>query len=449
MDKNIAAALLACTMLLCGQSFASAATSSWNMSLQEDGKDKDMKIVVLSDIHVMAPELVREDGKAYRDYIANDRKLLKESQAILETAVARILSEKPDVVLVSGDLTKDGEYVSHSLVSGRLLRPLADNGIRTFVIPGNHDINNPHAVEYLGDTVKRVRTVTPAEFASFYEDFGYGSAIARDTASLSYVAQLGENVRLLAIDACRYEDNDFVTNDCVVGGRIKDATLDFIRKQAQIAAQDGCMMLTMIHHGIVRHWKWEDKAMADYLVADWKKYIRIFRKEGLGIIFSGHFHAQDISRSGKGRKAVYDIETGSTVSYPLPARTILMDGDRLDIKTWHIAPLMHDKSLEDKAVSYAKEAISSIVEGLVGDSVPQDIVEEAARVAGEAYVAHIHGDEYMTDADKEALKAAVRKVRKHSFKYAFILDHIVRYLHTDPDGTPDNNCVITAGRKDI
>lgn len=412
----------------------------------KDGKN--MKIVVMSDIHVMAPELLKKEGKAYSEYIAGDRKLLKESSAILEAAVAEILKQKPDAVLVTGDLTKDGEYVSHELVSGKLLRPLAANGIRTFVIPGNHDINNPHAAEYDGDTSRRVRTVTPEEFAAFYGDYGYGEALARDTASLSYVAQLDGNVRLLAVDACRYEDNDFAKNVSVVGGRIKDATMDFIISQARKAEQDGCRMLTMIHHGIVRHWKWEDKAMADYLVADWKKCRRIFSENGLNVVFSGHFHAQDISVYGKGKTAVYDIETGSTVSYPLPVRNIVLDGDSMAITTWHISPLMKDSSLDDKAVHYAREAIASIVRGLTDGALPHDIVEEAAAVAGDAYVAHIRGDESMTEDDMKKLKAAVRKVRKHSFKYAFILDHIVRYLHTDQDNTGDNDCIISPGRAD-
>ena len=54
----------------------------------------------------------------------------------------------------------------------------------------------------------------------------------------------------------------------------------------------------------------------------------------------------------------------------------------------------------------------------------------------------------MTEDDMKKLKAAVRKVRKHSFKYAFILDHIVRYLHTDQDNTGDNDCIISPGRAD-
>ena len=441
MNAKIILAALLCAFFVLADTVI-AADSGRKQTVTDQMSIPKMKITVLSDIHVMAPELLVEDGPAYQDYIAGDRKLLKEGPEILKTAVTKILADRPDIVLISGDLTKDGEYASHKLVSETLLRPLADAGIRTFVIPGNHDINNPDAVEYHGDSTVRTRTVSADEFAAFYQDYGYGEAVARDTASLTYVARLNDSVRLLAIDACRYEDNDFGTGTCVVGGRIKDATFDFILEQAAIAQKDGCRMLAMIHHGVVRHWKWEDKAMADYLVADWKKCERLFRKYGLDIIFSGHFHAQDISRYGSGKSAVYDIETGSTVSYPMPVRNLVLGTDSLSVHTWHIAPLMEDKTLEGKAVHYAHEAIASIVRSLVPETIPQEIVGEAASVAGDAYVAHIQGDESMSDEELEALKAVVKKVRKQSFKYAFILDHITRYLHTDKGGFPDNDCVI-------
>lgn len=441
MNVKIILAALLCAFFVLADTVI-AADSGRKQTVTDQMSIPKMKITVLSDIHVMTPELLVEDGPAYQDYIAGDRKLLKEGPEILKTAVTKILADRPDIVLISGDLTKDGEYASHKLVSETLLRPLADAGIRTFVIPGNHDINNPDAVEYHGDSTVRTRTVSADEFAAFYQDYGYGEAVARDTASLTYVARLNDSVRLLAIDACRYEDNDFGTGTCVVGGRIKDATFDFIREQAALAQKDGCRMLAMIHHGVVRHWKWEDKAMADYLVADWKKCERLFSKYGLDIIFSGHFHAQDISRYGSGKSAVYDIETGSTVSYPMPVRNLVLGTGSLSVHTWHIAPLMEDKTLEGKAVHYAHEAIASIVRSLVPETIPQEIVGEAASVAGDAYVAHIQGDESMSDEELEALKAVVKKVRKHSFKYAFILDHITRYLHTDKEGFPDNDCVI-------
>ena len=138
-------------MLLAGLSVPAAAES--------------LKMAVISDVHLMAPSLLKQDGEALEAYIANDRKLLREGPRLVREATARILDESPEVLLITGDLTKDGETVSHLYLRDSCLAPMRDAGIRIFVIPGNHDVNNPHAVEFDGDHATRVATPSAEEFA--------------------------------------------------------------------------------------------------------------------------------------------------------------------------------------------------------------------------------------------------------------------------------------------
>ncbi|MFQ8842968.1 MAG: metallophosphoesterase family protein [Clostridium fessum] len=49
--------------------------------------------------------------------------------------------EDPDLLILSGDLTLDGEKASHEELA-ELLEGLSEAGIEVAVIPGNHDINN-------------------------------------------------------------------------------------------------------------------------------------------------------------------------------------------------------------------------------------------------------------------------------------------------------------------
>lgn len=79
-------------------------------------------IFVMSDIHVMAPELLVEKGAAFEKYVKTDPKLLEESGEVLHTLADIVLDKKPDLVLIPGDLTKDGEMVSHQLVVSILER---------------------------------------------------------------------------------------------------------------------------------------------------------------------------------------------------------------------------------------------------------------------------------------------------------------------------------------
>lgn len=392
------------------------------------------KMAVISDIHILAPELLQEDGAAFQKYVSHDRKMLKESPDLLKASVDALLEKHPDVVLVTGDLTKDGEKLSHEYVAQRLLKPLREAGIRVYVVPGNHDVNNPHAVVFLGDTAQRTATVSSDEFAQCYQDYGYGQAIARDEYSLSYVVQLNDSVRLLAIDACKYEENDFDRNICVTGGRIKPETMNFIRLQTADAAQQGCSMLAMMHHGLVRHWKWQDKVMADYLVDDWKKQAKAFGKLGLRLVFTGHFHAQDIAGFGKGNKAVYDIETGSTVSYPLPYRMIFFKGRQVQVTTDYIRKIpgfQSTEALDEYARQFAEVGINAIVRGMLPGKVPDTVALQAGEALSKAFIAHLAGDEKMPATYPAELKAACKALRSYSWKYAYALNKLGRYMYTD------------------
>lgn len=90
-----------------------AALSLLSTTISIKAQDSAGRICVISDTHVMAPSLLKQDGKAFQDYLAADRKLLKESPELMDSAVARIRQAHPQALLITGDLTKDGEQVSH------------------------------------------------------------------------------------------------------------------------------------------------------------------------------------------------------------------------------------------------------------------------------------------------------------------------------------------------
>lgn len=120
---------------------------------------KTKKIVVFSDPHVMAPGLLVSEGEAWTNYISGQRKMVDYSQALFDEMVAKIKDEiQPDLVLITGDLTKDGEQLSHKYVISRL-DELRKVGIPTLVIPGNHDRGaqaQANAVSFDGATTTAV-----------------------------------------------------------------------------------------------------------------------------------------------------------------------------------------------------------------------------------------------------------------------------------------------------
>src|ERR1035437_7013172 len=73
-----------------------------------------VKFMVISDIHYFDPSLFTLPANAYfKAYLAADRKLIIESSAILNNVLASVVAEKPDFLLITGDLTKDGEKIDH------------------------------------------------------------------------------------------------------------------------------------------------------------------------------------------------------------------------------------------------------------------------------------------------------------------------------------------------
>ncbi len=278
---------------------------------------------VMSDLHYYDPTLGTKSAD-FLEYVAGDRKMIAESQELLNAAVADIMARKPDFVLVPGDLTKDGEKQNHQQVAAKL-GELRSKGIKVYVIPGNHDIKNPASYQYPDNATKlKIPNIQPADFKSIYSDCGYGAALAQDPASLSYVAEPVPGLWVIAIDSCKYANNDNLPAP-ETGGAITDATLAWIKTQLAAAKQQGKTVIGMLHHGLWKHFSLQDTLFAEYLVDDWQTRSKTLSDAGLTVVFTGHFHANDVVRNDFTSSVLHDIETGSLVTAPSPYRFVQFD----------------------------------------------------------------------------------------------------------------------------
>ncbi|MBN1132176.1 MAG: metallophosphoesterase [Bacteroidales bacterium] len=159
-------------------------------------------IAVVPDIHYMHPDLLPGDVTAspsLMEYLGLDRKLLEISDPIFRKVYSELIEEKPDILLIPGDLTKDGELMSHEVMAN-LLQDLENAGIKVYVIPGNNDIDNPDALSYVTEPPVPVENIDADDFAEIYGNFGYNEALYRDENSLSYICQPYSNLWILGID---------------------------------------------------------------------------------------------------------------------------------------------------------------------------------------------------------------------------------------------------------
>jgi 3',5'-cyclic AMP phosphodiesterase CpdA len=290
---------------------------------KQAGLTKPVRFCVISDVHFYDTTL-GTSGKAMQAYIADDPIMVAQSEAIFESALNTIKQEKPDFLLITGDLTKDGEEIDHRDVAN-YLKALKSDGIQTYIIPGNHDISNYRASSYSGDTTISIANVNPQEFASIYADFGYNQAIAKDTSSLSYVIEPAPGLWIIAMDACRYKENSPIIKS-TTGGKFSANTLAWIEAQLQLAKEKNKVVIGMVHHGILEHFTGEKTYFPDFVIDDYKSVDSIFTKYDMRLVFTGHYHAQDITGDiMSDGKTLYDVETGSLVTYPCPYRVVTID----------------------------------------------------------------------------------------------------------------------------
>jgi 3',5'-cyclic AMP phosphodiesterase CpdA len=370
-----------------------------------------LKIAVVSDIHYMDASLLKHDaanGTAFQGYLAADPKLIEYSDPIFRQCMAQVIADKPDILLIPGDLTKDGEKVSHQAMS-KLLKQFDKANIKVFVVPGNHDINNPEAAQYDGDNSTPAPSITPADFVSYYSDYGYHNAFSRDPYSLSYVSQAAPGLWIMGLDACEYENNQ---NIAIVAGRLKPQTIQWALNVMAEAQKKHMVLLGMMHHGIMEHYIGQNQLDPGYVVDDYETIAHEFTMAGLSIMFTGHYHANDITSRADGNKILYDIETGSLVTPISPFRIITIQGTSMDISTEYITSISVALPGGLNFPTYSNLFLSNHLDGYLSYalsnppySLPQELVDLGAPLLRNAFMAHYAGDEKITPDEQARVDA--------------------------------------------
>ncbi|MEO1134040.1 MAG: metallophosphoesterase, partial [Cyanobacteria bacterium J06639_1] len=303
----------------------------------------DFRFAIASDLHIALPHTILDRPGRFH--------MVELSVAAFEATLHHWETLDLDFALLPGDLTQDGELDNHSWLRERLSRlPFP-----VYVIPGNHDVlhrNSTHSVMGLND------------FASHYRDFGPDDRPY-------YTRCLLPGVRLIALNS-----NDFDSSDRQYG-RLDEVQLDWLRQVLDETRDE--FVIVMVHHNAIEHLPDQSRHPLGrrYMLDNAPVLLELLEAAGVNLILTGHLHVQDIARTGN----IYEITTGSLVSYPHPYRVVQVSaGDRLtlQIESHRIEALPNWPNLQHYSRNFMGDRSLSFVLKLLTDE-PLNLEETVAR----------------------------------------------------------------------
>jgi hypothetical protein len=226
----------------------------------------------------------------------------------------------------------------------------------------------------------------------------------------------------MGVDACRYEDN--ITKS-TTPGRIKPQTLSWMLARLAEAKAQNITVFGMMHHNLLEHYTNQTELDPGYVIDNWQPVTESLMNAGLRIIFTGHYHASDITRYEKDGNELFDIETGSLVTAPIPYRRIIMKNKDLDITTTQVtsinAVFPNGMTFTEYSNSFLSGQLDVYFNYLLTNppfSAPSSLAIFAAPMFRQGIMAHFAGDEKINPQQK----AEVAQLEAYSPELAGIVD---------------------------
>ena len=355
------------------------------------------KLVLATDLHYQSAQ-AGDGGPAFQLFVErSDGKVIQYLPELLEAFLDEVIEEKPSALVLSGDITMNGERMNHEELAGRLAR-VQDAGVQVLVIPGNHDINNGHAAVYYGAEKESVDSIDGEDFYEIYRRYGYDQALSRDSSSLSYVYALDEKNWLLMLDSCQYEPENKVE------GRIKESTLAWMDEQLLKAREQGIFVLPIAHHNLLAQSRMYTTQCA---MDNNSEVIDLLQKYRLPLFFSGHLHVQRVRKHkaepgvDDGAYGIQEIITDALSIPPCQYGEVVWDEDgsisyetrSVDVSGWARKTGSGNPDLldfEDWSYRYIQKLISDQIRGVV-QNLGEDVERSRAATYAGVYIDYYAG----------------------------------------------------------
>ena len=372
-------------------------------------------LAVASDLHYVG-EAIEDGGELFTRVVKEgDGRQLDYIRPITDAFLTEVAEERPDALILTGDLSFNGEKASHEELAAKLEK-VVQAGVPVFVLPGNHDVNNYAASTYLGGERAATDFVTPEEFREIYKNCGFAAADSRDSASMSYMVKLNGGVWLFLLDTQLYYLHE-PAYPYYVGGAVQDGTWTWLEKQLKKCAAAGAVPLVAMHQNLAVH---SERFTTGYRIYDADRLTALLAEYGGQLTFTGHLHPQHIALSqGEGGEAVWDVASGSLAVWPYLSGRVTIDPDGAgrasydyeakptDVTAWAAAagrtdPVFADFDAFGRA-QFAENSTSRSAQNFI-DALGEEDGAALRRVMGEVNVLYFAGA--LTRQAAETLKAS-------------------------------------------
>ncbi len=321
-----------------------------------------LHIIVVSDSHLLSSQLHDKGEMIRRISQKGDGKVLPYSEEIFAAFTHQILADPPNVLILTGDLSYNGERQSHlDLIS--YLEKMKAAGIKVLVIPGNHDINISSAAAFSKNQAWLTETVNHQEFFDLYGGFGYDAAIDQDSSSFSYVTELTDQLWLVTIDVNSQHNPRLVS----------DQTFQWLETALKKAKTLGKTVITATHQNILVH---NQQFVKGFVIENHLKLSKLLNQYQVRLNLSGHIHLQHLVLEEKG---LSEAATGSLAISPHPVGHIIIDESlhlhyetkNLDVTSWAKQYPTHDKNLQEFS-TFSREYFYNISASKTGAELLKD-----------------------------------------------------------------------------
>ena len=281
-----------------------------------------LKIIVASDLHYFLKDYYQDCEWFEESMLYGDGKMVTYGDEIVNAFIKAVIKEKPDIVLLTGDLTFNGEIGSHQQLA-QLLTQITKQNIPVAVIPGNHDIDNIYTKGYGQDDYFDVDNIDAQTFCEIYHNLGYQLASATHAGSLSYRIDLNDDYVLLMMDSNAHELTKMTLG---AGGFFTDSTMQWLKQQLSDIQSQGKIPLVAMHHNLAIH---NELLNEGYTIQDHESIAELFAEYHVPFVLSGHIHCQNIREI----QGIYDIASSSLLDAPLQYGIIELDNQNMNYHT--------------------------------------------------------------------------------------------------------------------